>query len=171
MSAWFLVLLVVLLLFSFVLLRGAPYVPSRRNYLRRALTHLYKVGPKDVLVDVGSGDGVVLRMAASMGARAIGYELNPALVGLSKLLAIGNTRVKTVLADFWLVSLPTDTTVVYVFMVQKMSRRLEKKLQDFADQRGRSLNVVAYGIPFQQRQPDKTFEAYFLYVFQPLQSR
>jgi hypothetical protein len=167
MTIWFYLFAGVVLLFGFVIVRGAPYVPSQRRYIQRALTELYKVDQKDVLVDIGSGDGIVLRMAAKLGARAVGYELNPALVLVSKIL--GNARTKTYLADFWLVELPPDTTVVYVFMVQKMSQRLEKKLQDFANQQRRSLQVVAYGIPFRQRTADKTLDAYFLYTFQPLQ--
>ncbi len=171
MNSWFLVVLVIVVLFSFVLLRGAPYVPSQRRYLRRALTQLYPIDKKDVLVDVGSGDGVVLRMAAKLGARAIGYELNPVLAVLGKFLSRNNKKVTTYLADLWTVEFPADTTVVYVFMVQKMSNRLEQKLQAYVDEGGRPLKVIAYGIPIRQRRPDKTLEAYFLYTFQPLQSR
>ena len=169
MSIWFLILLIIVVLFSFVIIRGAPYVPSQRRYIKRAFTHLYKIDANDVLVDIGSGDGVVLRMAAKMGARAVGYELNPVLALLSKVL--GNHRTTTYLTDFWLTELPVDTTIVYVFMVQKMSKRLEKKLQDFVNQQNRPIKVMAYGIPFRQRQAEKTLDAYFLYTFQPLQSR
>ncbi len=164
----FVVFFVVVVLFSFVLLRGAPYVPSQRRYLKRALTDLYRIDEKDTLVDVGSGDGVVLRTAASLGARAIGYELNPFLVLLSKL--IGGKNTETHLADFWRVRLPPETTVVYVFMIQSMSLKLEKKLQAFVNEQGRAIKVIALGIPFRQRKAEKTLDASFLYTFQPLQS-
>ncbi len=170
MSPAFLIFFCVVVLFSFVIIRGAPYVPSRRPYLKRALKKLYKIGPGDVLVDVGSGDGVVIRMAAQLGAtRAIGYELNPLLVVVSKLLSLGNPTIVTKLADFWFVELPPELTVVYVFMVKKMSRRLEKKIQNHVNHHKKPVSVIAYGIPFVNRQPDQTLEAYFLYRFQPLQ--
>jgi hypothetical protein len=56
--------------FGLVVFIGAPYVPSQRKYVRRAFEHL-GLGAKDVLVDIGSGDGVVLRIAASYGAKAV----------------------------------------------------------------------------------------------------
>ena len=170
MRTSFYVFLFILILFTFVIFRGAPYVPSQRRYLKRALTKLYPLGPDDVLVDVGSGDGVVIRMAVRLGASwAIGYELNPALVLASKFLAIGDKRIESRLADFWLVELPPDLTVVYVFMVKKMSKRLEQKVQDHVNKHQKPVTVIAYGIPFTDREPDAKLEAYFLYHFQPLQ--
>ena len=78
----------VALLFLVVVLRDAPYLPSHRRDLELAFTELYPIGPEDVLVDIGSGDGVVLRLAASHDAKAIGYEINPILVLVSRLLSI-----------------------------------------------------------------------------------
>jgi len=36
------------------------------------------------LIELGSGDGRVLKEAAAKGVRAIGYEINPVLVIYSK---------------------------------------------------------------------------------------
>jgi len=155
------------MVFGFVVVRGAPYVPSQRRHIRKAFTELYQLSSRDVLVDVGSGDGVVLRVASRFGARGVGYELNPVLVWVSFFLSIGYKNIVTVLADFWRVPLPDDTTVVYVFMVSRMERRMERKIQQEANRLGRSLAVIAYGIPFKKRQPHKTLDAYFLYHFSP----
>ena len=64
-------------LFLLTALRGAPYVPSRRQDIDRAFTELYHISKEDHLVDLGSGDGVVLRQAAKKGASASGFEINP----------------------------------------------------------------------------------------------
>ena len=45
---------------------------------------LAKVTPKDVVIDLGSGDGRNVIAAAKRGARAIGVEYNPDLVELSR---------------------------------------------------------------------------------------
>ena len=74
----------VVLLFGFVAFTGAPYVPSRRRDLQKAFDELYRLKKTDVLVDIGSGDGIVLREASRRGARAIGYELQPLLVLISR---------------------------------------------------------------------------------------
>ncbi len=171
MSTLFIIVFVIVMIFGVVIARGAPYVPSQRRYIRRAFTDLYHLSNNDTLIDVGSGDGIVLRLAAERGARAVGYGLNPILVIISRLLSIGRPKVKTILADFWLTSFPPDTTVVYLFMVAKMRRRMAKKIQAEATRLQRPLHVMTYGFPFLDREPNKTLDAYFLYTFQPLQAQ
>jgi tRNA G46 methylase TrmB len=68
--------LVIVLVFCSVIIFGAPYVPTRRRDISTAFDKLYKVGAQDTVLDIGSGDGLVLRAAARRGARAIGYEIN-----------------------------------------------------------------------------------------------
>src|SRR3990167_11438551 len=82
----------ILLVFGLVVFRGAPYVPTLRKNLEQGFRDVYPLSERDLLVDIGSGDGVVLRQAAKCGARAIGYELNPFLVVISKLLSRSEER-------------------------------------------------------------------------------
>src|SRR5690606_4006505 len=96
---------------------GAPYLPSHHNETKQAFEELYPLSKSDVLVDIGSGDGIILRLAAERGARAVGYELNPALVVLSRFLSRKYQGVKVVTANFWFSHLPKDATVVYAFFV------------------------------------------------------
>ena len=163
------VITIVVIFFGMVVFVGAPYVPSQRKYVRRAFDSLYKIGPKDVLVDVGSGDGVVLRIAAERGANAIGYEINPLLVFISKLLSIGNPRVRTRWSNFWQVELPADTTVVYAFSVSRDGPKLARKMQHEADRLNKGLVLLCHGSPLEQK-PTRTFEAYYRYQFNPLHS-
>lgn len=156
-----------ILLFGFVVFRGAPYVPSQKKYIRQAFTDLYPLSNKDVLVDVGSGDGIVLRQAVSFGARAIGYELNPALVGISRVLSRGNKKISVRLADFWLTQLPEATTIIYAFMVTRDMKKFEKKIQQEADRLQHPLNVLLYGNNIVDMQPTGVLSAYKLYTFVP----
>lgn len=155
------------LLFGLTVFRGAPYVPSQRRYIERAFDSLYKLSAKDVLVDIGSGDGVVLRIAARKGARAVGYELNPILVVISRLLARGNRRISVRLTDFWFAPLPDDTTVIYLFGVTRDRKRMTKKLQREADRMGRPLKVLTLGSGLHKMAPDAEHDAYQLYTLQP----
>lgn len=159
----------VVLVFGWVAFRGAPYVPTHRTQLTRAFTELYPLSPSDVLVDMGSGDGVVLRAASRYGARAIGYELNPILVILSKLISRGDKKVEVRLADLWLSSLPSDTTVVYMFTVSRDLRKLAKKLQYEANRLSHPIALVIYGHKLADMQPDNEVGAHSLYHFYPLQ--
>lgn len=168
--AWFIIAAVIVLLAGFAIFFGAPYVPSQRKYVRRAFAQLYKVTTKDVLIDVGSGDGLVLRLAAQRGATAIGYEINPGLVVISRLLSLRYKKVSIQLANFWRVELPSATTVVYIFGVSRDGKRFIRKLQAEATRLGHPLTLICYGSPLADLKPEKTFEAYHLYTFDPLQS-
>lgn len=157
------------LTFGIVVFRGAPYVPSRRRYIKHALTELYPLSRDDVLVDVGSGDGIVLRIATEHGATAIGLELNPILVLISRFLSRRNRKVQVRLVDFWLTPLPDDTTVVYAFMVTRDIKKITRKMQHEADRLGRPLKFITYGNRLPDREYEKALVGYALYTFAPLQ--
>jgi SAM-dependent methyltransferase len=58
----------------------APYVPSPQEVVDRML-ELAELTAGDVLYDLGSGDGrIVITAAKRYGVKAIGFEINPALV-------------------------------------------------------------------------------------------
>lgn len=58
----------------------APYVPTPPEVVARML-ECAAVGPKDVVYDLGCGDGrIVIAAAKRYGARGVGVELDPALL-------------------------------------------------------------------------------------------
>lgn len=168
---WLVIVGAVVISFGFAAFFGAPYVPSRRKFVARAFDHLYKLDADDVVVDVGSGDGVVLRVASSRGARAIGYEIHPVLVLISRWLSRRDPNVTIELANFWNVHLPADTTLVYAFSVSRDNRRMIRKMQQEANRLGRELKLMCLGSPFATMRPIRTYEAYTLYAFHPLQRK
>lgn len=155
------------LLFGFVVVRGAPYVPSHHNYARKSLSQLYVLSAKDTLVDLGSGDGIILRIAAEKGAKAVGYELNPILVAITKLLSWNDKRVRVRTADYWRVGLPSETTIVYAFVVSRDVKKLEKKMQQWANGLGHELKLMTYGSKLPVKKADKELDAHTLYTFAP----
>jgi SAM-dependent methyltransferase len=61
-----------------------PFV-STPERVARAMLEIALVGPGDMLIDLGSGDGrIVIAAARERGARAIGVEIDPALVERSR---------------------------------------------------------------------------------------
>jgi hypothetical protein len=167
---WFWLFFTVVVVFGFVVFRGAPYVPSKKRQLAVAFDELYPLNSKDVLVDIGSGDGIVLREAAKRNARAIGYELNPVLVGVTRWLSRKQPLVSVHLADFWFVRLPKDTTVVYAFGESRDIKKMAKKVADEATRLGKKLSFISFGFAVPGRTPIKKAGAYYLYEFTPLQS-
>lgn len=169
MALLFWIFAAIVLLFGFVVFRGAPYVPSHKREVAKAFDELYKVTGSDVVVDAGSGDGIILRLAAARGARVIGYELNPALVAISRFLSRRDKKTKVHLSDFWLTPLPKETTLVYGFMVQRDIEKMAKKMQAEADRLDRPLYFMSYGSAIESRPKLKELGAHHLYLFNPLQ--
>lgn len=156
--------------FGFVVFWGAPYVPSHRREAEKAFEVLRPLSKKDFLVDLGSGDGVILRLAARKGAKAIGYELNPLLVFVSRLLSRRFSTVEVHTTNFWQRHLPKKTTVVYVFSVTRDMAKLEAKLQAEANYQGRALQLVLYAMKLPTKKPVSIHRAHTLYTFTPLHS-
>lgn len=168
-SAWFWVFAIVVVVFGFVVFFGAPYVPTFRRDVRRVFRELYPIGARDVLVDLGSGDGVVLREAARVGARAIGYELNPVLVWLSRRLSRRQRKIEVYTGNMWHVTLPKSTTVVYIFAVERDVEKVETLMQTEVNRLQKPVKLISHGLKLPGREPTKTVGAHFLYDFIPLQ--
>ena len=153
------------MLFGLVAFFGAPYVPSLRREVRAAFDDLYPVGETDVVVDLGSGDGLVLKEAAGRGARCIGYEINPLLALVSKLRLGRRATIRT--QNMWTSTLPSDVTLVYVFSVSRDSRRLGRYVQQQSDRQNRLIHVMTFGTGLRDFTPVRSLKAHTLYEIRP----
>lgn len=158
---------IIILIFGFVVFIGSPYVPSQKRYIKQVFQELYPLNSKDLLVDIGSGDGIVLREAARLGASAVGFEINPILVLISRLLSRNHKKIEVRFADFWLSNLPSATTVIYIFSVTRDMKRIMVKLQAETNRLGKPLSVISYGSKFDGLKINKNIGAYHLYILEP----
>lgn len=108
-------------------------VPDVRTPFRtvRAVLDLAAVKPGDVVYDLGSGDGrIVIAAAREYGARAVGVEIDPALVAESRAaarrLGLGE-RARFVEQDLFQTDL-REATVVTLYLSPDVNRRLRPKL-------------------------------------------
>ncbi len=107
-----------------------PFIPSPISVVRMGLREAC-VGEGDVLIDLGSGDGRVVVEAALMGARAIGVEIDPILVEVSRevIAEKGLTgRAFIYHGDFYNTSL-NAVTVVYQYLYPSISKILSEKYE------------------------------------------
>lgn len=115
------------LVFSFVIMFGAPYLPTLKTSTHNAF-ELLNLKPGQTLLELGSGDGRVLRYGAQLGIKGIGYELNPLLVWYSRLR---NWRYRKLITfhclNYWGVTLP-PADGVYVFLLDKYMPKLDAKI-------------------------------------------
>ncbi len=123
-------ILAVAFLFLFPLGRGAVYVPSPPDKVRR-IADLCAVGTGQVAADLGSGDGRILVELARRGAQAHGYEINPVLVMVSR-RAIRRAglagRACVHWRSFWRADLSRFDAVA-LFQGSFVMRRLERKVR------------------------------------------
>src|SRR6185369_17484598 len=68
-------------------LEEVPFITTPNN-VTVAMLELAKVGPRDFVIDLGSGDGrIVITAARRFGARGLGFEIVPELVERSRAAA------------------------------------------------------------------------------------
>ena len=143
---------------------GAGWSPTPMKVVDRML-EFAKVSENDTLYDLGSGDGrIVIRAAKKYGANAVGFELDPIRVWISRLRARSNgvgDKVRIVSSNLFDADL-SQATVVSIFLTQKSNRRLKAKLMSLKQ----GTRVVTHTWTFDDWRPtiaDSKLQAY-LYV-------
>ncbi|MCL2444627.1 class I SAM-dependent methyltransferase [Candidatus Saccharibacteria bacterium] len=168
MTILFIIFAIITATFLLTVFFGAPFVPSRRTELKKAFSELYPLSPTDTLIDVGSGSGTVLRAAATYKPkRLVGYEINPFLVLISKILCRKLPNTQILCRNFLHTQFPKDTTVVYIFGVDHLIPRLAAKIQESVDRSSRPIYLISYGFRLPNQKPTKTLDALFLYKISP----
>ena len=127
------ILIVCKLLFVFSLVsvfpitQGAMFHPSAQVRVRTFLDHVpMKAG--DLLVDIGCGDGRILRAARQRyGVRALGFEVNLLAYILARIRTLGMEGIEVRLRNFWNVDIG-DADVVFCYLFPDVMGRLAQKL-------------------------------------------
>jgi hypothetical protein len=126
LSVVFLIIQVGFVIFFFYMciasVTGAPFVPTK-NSAADAMIRLSGITQGDIVYDLGSGDGKLLRMAARKGARALGYEINPLLVLYAN---IRGTR--TIWKNFWKADIH-NADVIFIYLLPWKMERLANKVK------------------------------------------
>jgi hypothetical protein len=109
---------------------AGPYVPSPQSVVSDMLK-LAEVGPEDFVIDLGSGDGRIVRTAALIfGARGFGVEIRDELVRQSNAAAAREgiaDRVKFVRADLFETDI-SPATVLTMYLLPDTVNLLKDKL-------------------------------------------
>lgn len=154
-----------MLLFIGAAFFGAPYVPTRKKDVENAIALLDK---DDVLVDLGSGDGRLVRAAAKRGVVSYGIELSPLLALFSWLYTLPlRSRAHIRFGNYWKMHLPDTTTVIFVFLASTHMAHLKKYLEHEATRLGRPLTLISYAFELPGYKPKQTVKALMVYTIAP----
>jgi len=108
--------------------QGAVFVGSSHAEIQ-AFLDAVPMEPAGLLVDLGCGDGRVLRAAQERyGVRGLGLEVNPVAYMLARLRLLGKKGVRVRRCNFWDVSL-READVVYCYMFPDVLSSVAGKLQ------------------------------------------
>lgn len=154
------ILALVVACFGFVILFGAPYLPTLKKQVDLALD-LAELKPGGVLLELGSGDGRVLLLAAKRGYRAIGYEINPLLVLVSKLITWryrGLIQVKW--ANFLTAKWP-PADAIFVFGIGRIMPKIDAKIR----QSKKPVRLVSFAFPVHNQNPLVVKDGLFVYSY------
>lgn len=110
------------------------WVPTSEQAVERMLA-MARIGPSDFVIDLGSGDGRIVIMAAQrFGARGIGVDLNPDMVKLSEHRAkqVGvSDRARFYVRDIFKTDLK-QASVVTMYLLTELNLRLRPSLLKLA---------------------------------------
>lgn len=107
--------------------QGALFVSTSKARIQACIDAI-PMKPGQMLVDLGCGDGRVLRQAQKRyNVRAIGYEINWLAYLKARLLSAGNRNIEIKRRDFWSANL-AEADVVFCYLYPDVMKRLAANL-------------------------------------------
>jgi SAM-dependent methyltransferase len=130
------------------------WLPTPDAVVERML-RMAGVGSRDYVIDLGSGDGRTVIMAAEkFGARGLGIEYNPDMVALSirnAELAGVTHKTKFVEGDIFKSNF-SQATVITMYLLPSLNLKLRPKILDLRP----GTRVVSHSFDMAEWQPDQT---------------
>lgn len=131
-----------------------PYVPTPQPVVD-AMLRIAGVTEKDVVYDLGCGDGRIVITAAKLGALGVGVDLDPVRVEESRKqarLAGVSGRARFLQGDFFNTDL-SEATVVTLYLLTSLNVKLRPKLKKELKPGSR---VVSYTFGMGDWKPERT---------------
>ncbi len=144
---------------------GAIYLPTIKAQRQKALD-LLDLKPGQTFVDLGSGDGSMLILAAERGLKAIGYELNPFLVIFTWLRTRRfGRRVKVRQGNFWHADI-SRADGVFVFLISHKMKQLDSFMKE--QSKTKKIKIVSNSFEIPTMKKLKQSGTMMLYAYGPV---
>ena len=134
---------------------GGPYVPTPSAVVEAMLV-LANVGPRDYVIDLGSGDGRIVLMAATkFKASGMGVDIDPELVeratASARKLGVAG-RVRFEVQDVLKADVSRATVMTLYLLPGMMASLLQKLLAELKP----GTRIVSHDFTFDRWKPDRT---------------
>ena len=144
---------------------GAQWIPTPKDVVRKMLSFA-DVGPQDTLIDLGSGDGRIILLAAQeFGASAFGIEADPLRVLITRIrvrLKGLEDQVEVIWGNFFKSDFRA-ASVVTIYQSTEINKKLKQQLEE---QLHPGARVVTYSFIFEGWEPVKVDESTKLYLYE-----
>lgn len=155
-----LLVLVLLLGFAVSSISGAPWVPAR-SFDIEAILDDANLHSGDLYIELGCGDGRLVRAAAHRGAVAVGYELNPLLWAIAWVLSVGQKNAHIRYGNFWSQDI-SKADVVMAFLVPRTMPRLGIKAQQ---EMKKGARLISYIFPIENKKHQRKHKSWYIYTY------
>lgn len=126
------------------------------------------MNPNDLLVDLGCGDGRVLRASRRRyKVRALGFEVNVLAYCMARVLSLGTRGIQVMWKNFWSQNLgDADVVFCYLFpdVMKRLGIKLEKELRPGARVVSCNFSVPGWA-PFEVVCPGSTCHGDPIYIY------
>lgn len=140
---------------------GAPYVPTLKSHVPVAFD-LLNLAPGQTMLELGCGDGRIVREAAKRGYKVVGYELNPCLAALAWLRTIRYRKQVTIIwGNFFKKELPRADGIFCFIMPRFMPAINEKIMNSDLS----PVKLVSFSFPIPNKQPAAQKNSVLLYTY------
>ncbi len=143
-------------------LNQTPFYPSSAKKLKELIDSKEIILPKPTnFIDIGSGDGRIVKMMADYCEKSEGIEFNPYLSLLSRLRLLTTKKNNTEIhnKDFFKHDF-SRYNVAYLYIFNEQIDKLKDKL--FSEMPKNSI-IITNTFKFSDKEPDKTIGRYYLY--------
>jgi SAM-dependent methyltransferase len=142
-------------------LKGAGWQPAPRKAIESAF-RLARLNKKDVLYDLGAGDGRVIIAAAKAGAKAVGIEIDPIRWLICKLRSASTKNARAIFGNIYNIPL-NDATVVFIYLRNWSIERLKDK---FMTELRKGTRIVTYHWPIENWKPVAQDKENDIYIYE-----
>ena len=138
-----------------------PYVGANKKRIK-TIIEFSQIKKGEKVIDLGSGDGRLLFAAGKKGAKAVGYEINPLLIAITKfkIWARKTNNIEVKKESLWKADLKSaDIILVYAL------RKSMKKFEDYVYKNAKKgTRVIVNTNPFPNKKPKKQNDGIFLFL-------